>query len=215
MSESVARQVLATRDGATLGGEERAVTVILTDHEGYATVSEVLTPPEIVRMLNAYFGEMGRLVEEHEGCTVGYLGDGILAVFSAPLTVERHAELAVRCAEAMRARLVELNREWEQSGFARMWQAKGVSTLRMRVGVHSGSVVAGNIGSASRVTYTMIGDTVNVAARLEQLNKETRTEILFSAQTFALLPAELQARARACGTRHVKGRVQDVAVYTV
>jgi adenylate cyclase len=116
----------------------------------------------------------------------------------------------------MQARLAELNRAWEASGEAAAWQAtRPADRSAVRIGVHTGRVVAGNIGGATRMKYAVLGDAVNVAARLEQLNKELGTTLLFSAATHAQLPAALAARAVALGEHRLKGRDQPEALFTI
>ena len=214
VSEDVARKILSSREAAALGGEERIVTVMLTDIRNYSTISERLPPADVVRVLNSYMGAMGELIDAHGGCVIEYLGDAILCVFGAPGELPDHAAEATRCGIEMVARLVELNREWEASGLAKLWQAQGVATLGARMGIHTGRVVAGNVGSKSRVKYAVVGDAVNVSARIEALNKETGTDILVTADTYERLPEGLQARAIEKGAHQVKGRAQPVLVYT-
>jgi class 3 adenylate cyclase len=214
VSEDVARRILSSKEAAALGGEERIVTVMLTDIRNYSTISERLPPADVVRMLNSYMGAMGELIDAHEGCVIEYLGDAILCVFGAPGDLPEHATAATRCGIAMVARLAELNREWEASGLAKLWQEQGVPSLGTRMGIHTGRVVAGNVGSASRVKYAVVGDAVNVSARIEGLNKDTGTDMLVTFDTYDLLPEDLKSRAIPKGAHNVKGRAQDVQVYT-
>jgi adenylate cyclase len=131
-----------------------------------------------------------------------FVGDGILAVFGAPLPDERHAWRAVRAAIAMQAALEGLNRAWA---------ARGTPTLRMGIGVHSGPVFAGNVGGEGRLKYTVVGDTVNVTARLEGLNKELGTTILLTEETRRAVGAGVDARYH--GEVPVKGRARPLRVY--
>lgn len=213
VSEEVARRVLASPDADRLGGEDREVTVLFIDVHRSSALGEVLAPSEIVEMLETYLNEMTALVEEHGGCVIEMLGDAILAVFNAPGALEDHAAQAVRCGIAMTERLEALNDAWEESGLAQRWKERGVDRLRARVGVHTGQVVAGNTGGETRMKYAVIGDTVNVAARIEALNEKLDTGMLASAATCAALPAELAARARPCGEHAVKGRGGAVVVF--
>ena len=215
VSEEVARAVLASPEAGGLGGDLREVTVLFGDLRGYSTIAEHLPPTEVIAIVNRYLDVMGTLVDDHAGCVLELLGDGILAVFGAPVRADDHAARAVACAEAMQARLASLNREWEATGQARAWQARGLATLGMRIGVHSGRVVAGNIGGATRMKYAVLGDTVNVASRIEALNKELATTLLFSDAVRARLPADVQARAEPRGEHLLKGRGQPVTVFTL
>lgn len=219
VSEEVARSLLTDRSHLQLGGEVREVTVLFTDLRGYSTISERLSPGEVVDLLNRYLGEMNDVIDAHHGVIIEFLGDAILAVFNAPGPLADHAAWAVRCAEAMAQRLEALNATWEAAGLAHRWQQAGLDRLRQRIGVHCGPVVAGNLGSHKRAKYAVIGDTVNVAARLEQANKEIGVEgttaLLFSGAVRAALPPELQARCLRRGDLSVKGRAQVVEAWTL
>ncbi len=215
VSEEVARKVLSSSDAAALGGEERQVTVLLTDLANYSTLAEFLPPVAVVQTLNAYMTAMGELIDQHGGCVIEYQGDAILCVFGAPGELPGHAQAAVECASAMVQRLHALNAEWQASGLAELWQARGISRIGARVGIHTGRVVAGNVGSASRVKYAVVGDAVNVAARVEALNKETGTELLFTQATWQALDASLQLRSAFHGEHAVKGRATPVRVWTL
>ena len=215
VSEDVARAVLASPDGAQLGGELREVTVLFSDLRGYSTIVEHLAPAGVIAIVNRYLDTMATLIDEHGGCVLELLGDGILAVFGAPVARTDHAAQALACAAAMQARLAELNAEWDASGAADAWRDRGLASLGMRIGVHTGRVVAGNIGGATRMKYAVLGDAVNVAARVEQLNKELATTILFTAATHAQLPPDVAARAEPRGEHALKGRAQPVVVFTL
>ncbi len=200
VAPEVARRLLAEHR-TELGGEERLVTVLFADLRGYSTISERLAPREVVALLNAWLGEMQEAIDAAGGTVIEFLGDAILTVFGAPAPTSDHAERAVRCALEMRRRLVELDRRLEVP-------------LEHRIGVHTGLAVAGNIGSATRTKYTVIGDAVNVAARLEHLNNELGTDILVSGATLALVPPGAFAVVDH-GDVPVKGRVEPVRVYSL
>ena len=138
----------------------------------------------------------------HRGMISAFLGDGILATFGAPLPDPEHAWHAAHAAVAMQAALAELNRGWA---------AADLPTLRMGIGIHTGVVFAGNVGGAQRMTYTVIGDPVNVTARLESLNKDFGTAILLTEETQVRLGARVETRY--CGESLVKGRAQPLRVY--
>ncbi len=219
VSREVAASLLSDRSHLRLGGEERVVSVLFTDLRGYSTISESLEPAEVVDLLNRYLGAMNEVIDAHHGVIIEFLGDAILAVFGAPNDLDDHPTWAIRCAEAMATRLQELNGEWQRAGLASRWQQVGLSSLRQRVGIHQGPVIAGNLGSKTRAKYAVIGDTVNVAARLEQLNKEVgrddESALLFSDAVYAALPASLQARAVRRGEFPVKGRQGSVGAWTL
>jgi len=213
VSPDIARRVLQDRSAALLGGEERDVTVVFSDIEGYSTMTELVSPQEVLGMLNTYLGAMNEIIDHHSGCIIEFLGDAILAVFNAPNDVDRHADVGVRCAMQMRARLEEINLEWQKLPIAHVWQQAGKTSLKARIGIHSGKVVAGNIGSRTRMKYGLIGDVVNVAARIESLNKKLSTTLLASADTVALVSDELRALGRDQGSHDVKGRAHGVQVF--
>ncbi len=213
VSPDIARRVLQDRSAALLGGEERDVTVVFSDIEGYSTMSELISPQEVLSMLNTYLGAMNEVIDQHDGCILEFLGDAILTVFNAPNDVEGHAERGVRCALAMRERLSVLNKEWYDLPVAHAWRAAGKEELRARIGIHTGRAVAGNLGSRTRMKYGVIGDVVNVAARIEALNKKVKTTVLISADTMHQLGPELAARGKDVGAHEVKGRAGAVQVF--
>ena len=213
VSEDVARELLQHRDSAAPGAEEREVTIMFSDLSSYSTICEHLPPAQLLDMLNQYLSAMNVLIDAHHGCVIEFLGDAILAVFGAPYARDDHPQQALRCALAMRERLVQLNGEWQASGLAQCWTQSGIAHLKARIGVHTGRVVAGSMGGETRMKYAVIGDAVNVASRLETLNKELGTDLLISAQVYHRLPAELARGMRECGAFRVKGREQEVSVY--
>jgi len=215
MSEDVAKKLLAERGDSAVNGEERVVTVLFSDLRGYSTLSEEMAPTEVLALMNQYLEAMSPAIIEHGGCVIEYLGDGILAVFGAPDDVPEHATQAVLCAIAMRERLLELNAEWDVAGRSSHWKARGIERLTSRVGIHTGRVVAGSLGSHVRMKYAILGDTVNLAARLEGLNSTLGTDVLVSDEVLRRLPAELAEGFVARGEHIVKGRAQAVRVHSV
>ncbi len=194
----------------TLGGESREITVLFCDIASYSTLSESLPPDEVLSLLNAFFTEMEEVIGDGHGAVLSYLGDGLMAAFGAPRDLPNHCEQAVRCCLAMKSRLADLNERWRTSGAMERWGLKGVTA---RWGVHTGHVVAGNLGSQRRMAYSIIGDAVNVAARLEALNKTIGSWLLISGATWSRLPADLQVQLPSLGVHTVKGRRQTVTVY--
>lgn len=215
MGKDIAETLLQHADLVRLGGEERVVTVLFSDIQGYSRISENLPPAQVVDMLNRYLGVMTDIIDSHRGCVLEFLGDAILAIFGAPYYYPDHPAVAVRCAVEMRDRLVELNDEWTRGGLARYWTEKGIESLRARIGIHTGKVIAGNLGSHTRMKYTVIGETVNVAHRLELLNKELGTDIVISAEVRGQLPDDLGSRFGDRGERSMKGHEQMVRVYSI
>jgi adenylate cyclase len=213
LSSKIATEVLSQRSGITLGGEERVVTVLFSDLRGYTSISEQMSATQVVAMLNQYLGAMNEIIDQHRGCVIEFVGDAIFAVFGAPHYMADHAEQAMRCAIEMRLRLKELNAAWLESGMARSWQESGVTEISLRIGVHTGQVVAGNLGSQTRMKYSVIGDTVNVASRLEALNKVLGSEILISRDVYIQLPRDLMDGVTDRGSHKVKGRENPIKVY--
>ncbi len=202
MTATVMEHLLAGK--VALGGESLRVTVLFTDIRSFTTISERMDPQQLVALLNEYFTEMVGIVMQEDGVVDKYIGDAIMAVFGAPVPKPVDAVNAVRSAVRMRGALANLNRRLE---------ARGAPTLRTGIGIHTGDVVAGNIGSEKRMEYTVIGDAVNVAARLETSTKDLGANILISDDTFELTKGIVDARR--IGEITVKGRQQPVLMYEV
>jgi adenylate cyclase len=215
VSDDLARAVLADEQLPRLGGVERLATVLFADLSHYTRVSEQFSPTEIVALANEYLGAMTAVVEKHGGCVLEFSGDGLMAVFGVPVALEEHADRALRCALLMQQRMTQLNGAWEARGLAERWQKAGVDQITLRVGIHTGPVVAGHIGGASRMKYCVMGDTVNVAARLEEMNKELGTRIAISAQVKQRASAEAAEGFVDCDLRALRGRLVGVHVFAV
>ncbi len=199
----VVSRLIAEPELMQLGGEAREVTLLFTDLAGFTTLSEQLSAEQTVELLGLYFGAMAPLVHASGGTIDKYIGDALMAFWGAPLPDTNHAEHAVRAAIAMQQAMPAL---------CQALQRRGLPPIAMRIGVHSGRVVVGNVGSAERFSYTAIGDAVNLAARLEGANKAFGTGILLSQATAALLPRNIGLRA--LDEVIVKGKSAPVRVYT-
>ena len=215
VSEVVAAELLDGDAEVTLGGEERIVSILFSDLRNYSGMSENLPPAMLVKFLNHYFGEMSDIIEAHDGCVIEFLGDGILAVFGAPKHMDNHAEQSVRCAIAMCRRLTVLQGEWRKEVMSGYLRAEDYARLGMRIGVHSGPVVAGNLGSPTRMKYAVIGDAVNIAARLETMNKVLGTDLLISGDTYNQLPNSLSCLLHAEGSQVIQGRENSVLAFSL
>ena len=180
------------------------MTVLFSDVRGFTTLSEHSTPEEVVHQLNEYFTRMVQVVFEHRGTLDKFVGDMVMALYGAPLDDEDHAEHAVQTALAMSVALNELNQEWQRQGRA---------ALDIGIGINTGDMVAGNIGSDTIMSYTVIGDAVNLGARLESLNKDYGTQIIISEATRARLKGRYAIRS--LGEVVVKGKSQPVAIFEV
>ena len=203
MTAQVAEQVLAAGE-SVLGGQSQMATILFSDIKGFTAIAERLGPQQTVSMLNAYFTEMVEIVFEHHGILDKYIGDAIMAVFGTPFASAQDADNAVKVAIRMQRALAEFNRRQA---------AAGKPGFEVRIGVNSGDVVAGNIGSARRMDYTVIGDGVNVAARLESANKYLGTGILISGSTRAQLRDDY--RLREIDLLRVSGKLEPVPVFEV
>jgi adenylate cyclase len=182
--ENVVDEVLASAGGELrLGGVQREGTVMFTDLRGFTSFAETLTPDRVIEVLNRYLSEMSDAILDHGGTLVAYMGDGIMAVFGAPIVQADHADRALSTAREMLAvRLPRFN-AWLRE------QELG-SGFRMGIGLNSGRVMSGNVGSERRVEYTAVGDTTNVAARIEQLTKGTPHQLMLSGATKEALTAQ-------------------------
>ena len=209
------RRILALGEEARLGGEVRDVTILFSDLRGYSTLIEKLTPEMVITFMNLYFQAMQDVISEYGGVLLELQGDGILAVFGAPDTLPDHATAATHCAIAMREQLEPLNMRLQQTYYAGMGGFDGRLELFHRIGIHTGRVVAGNIGGQSYMKYGVVGDVVNVAARLEQLHKQYDTSLLVSSEVYGSLPIELRSDAEDRGTIRLKGREQPQHVYSL
>jgi adenylate cyclase len=204
VAKNVYDQLLADPSRARLGGTRRHMTVLFSDMRGFTALTEKGRPEDIVSQLNEYFTRMVRVLFEHHGTLDKFVGDMVMALFGAPLDDEDHAEHAVQAALAMVRALDVLNAEWASFGQPR---------LDIGIGINTGEMVAGNIGSDTIMSYTVIGDAVNLGARLESLNKDYGTRIIISESTRALLKGQYDVRP--LGSVTVKGKSRAVAIFEV
>ncbi|HMD67674.1 MAG TPA: adenylate/guanylate cyclase domain-containing protein, partial [Chitinivibrionales bacterium] len=175
-----------------LGGDEGIRTAFFTDIQGFSTISEKLgSPSRLVELLNEYLTEMTDILLRHYGTLDKYEGDAILAFFGAPMPMDDHAKQACLTALDMQARLADLRKKWAAE--EDKWPAI-VHGMRMRVGINSGPIVTGNMGSRTRLNYTMMGDTVNLAARLESAAKQYGVFIMISNFTYEMVKNDFEVR---------------------
>ena len=196
-------------------GDNIWVSISFTDISSYSTIIEHMSPETAVKLLNEYFSAMHDVIEKHNGQIINYIGDSVMVVFGAPIKLDDHELLSVRCAVEMKERLNALNQKWDENEFSRYWKNHGIESITARTGIHTGSVIAGNIGSDRMLQYSTIGDTVNVASRLEQRNKEFSTEILFSHEIYTSLTKDLYNRAKYQGKISLKGRDTKTRAYSI
>ena len=202
LSHAVIEQLLANPEKLKLGGERRTISILFSDLEGFTSISESLEPEILTAMLNDYLTAMTEIITEEGGTVDKYEGDAIIAFWNAPVAMPDHAERAMRAALRCQARLAEM----------RPGLKKRVGRdLRMRIGLNTGPAIVGNMGSHTRFNYTMIGDAVNLAARLEGANKEFGTYTLVSAASCAEARGHFQVRE--LGRIIVAGKNEPVSVY--
>ncbi len=200
----VTRQVAEhlMKGNQTLGGELVPVTVLFSDIRSFTSISETMEPRALLDFLNEYFTGMVESVMQHHGVVDKFIGDAIMAVFGAPVPDPGDPLHAVNAALEMRTRLGKINESFK---------ARGLPEIRAGIGLHSGQVVAGNMGHAERMEYTVIGDAVNLASRLEGMTKELKCDIILSEDLFKQVEAEVNAEP--LHVIKVKGRDQEVMVY--
>jgi class 3 adenylate cyclase len=174
VSQQVRDEILSGR--LTLRGELKEVTVMFADLRDFTRLAESMSPREVVTIINMYFEAMSAAITDHHGLVLQFIGDEIEAVFGAPIALEKHQQRAIDTALEMRKRLSRVNL---------MLIRQGYPPLRHGIGLHAGKVVAANIGSPQRLSYALVGETVNVASRIQDLNKEFGTDILFSDAVYA------------------------------
>ncbi|TRZ91014.1 MAG: adenylate/guanylate cyclase domain-containing protein [Rhodocyclaceae bacterium] len=208
VSPQVVTALLASPELPELGGQTRQISVLFSDIRNFTTFSERLSAKEVVELLNTYL-ERACAVLLAEGASIDkFIGDAIMAEFGAPLAQIDHASRALRAAVALRAVAVEF-RVWVKQRFA----GRDLPEFDIGIGVHSGEAVVGNIGASVRMEYTAIGDTVNIASRLEGKTKETGAHILASRDTVSMFGGELKTGALYCLT--VKGRAEPVEAFEI
>jgi adenylate cyclase len=205
---AVVSEVLSrTDDDLRLGGMRRETTVLFSDLRGFTSFSEALPPDTVIEVLNRYLGEMSDAIMDHGGTLVAFMGDGIMAVFGAPLEQPDHADRAVAAArEMLGARLSSFNAWMEEAGMDRGFD--------MGIGLNTGMVMSGQVGSERRVEYTAIGDTTNTAARLEGMTKGTGHQIFIADSTRQALRREVPD-LELVGEHEVRGRAHAVTVWTL
>ena len=190
--------------GVSTSGETREVTVLFADIVEFTAMSESVAPETLVRVLNGYFEAASIAVTNHGGHVAKFLGDGIMAIFGAPETDAWQSLDAVIAALSMREAVRKYNEELGR---------QGLPSLDVRMGIHKGTVVAGVVGSAENLEYTVIGDVVNTAARIENLTRKHEVDILISADVRSALDGRFQVRELA--PEHVKGKAEPIVTFAV
>jgi adenylate cyclase len=185
MSDEVVSKLLAAPDALSFGGEKVCLSIMMTDLRGFTQMCETVPPEEVVRTLNHYFGTMTEVIQKYGGVIDDFIGDAILVIFGEPVRFDDHAARSVACALEMQLAMASVN-EWAA--------ARGLPSLEMGIGINTGDAVVGNIGSEKRAKHSVIGRTVNIAARVESYT--TGGQILVSQATFDAIRAPLRVERR-------------------
>ncbi|HLC29905.1 MAG TPA: GAF domain-containing protein [Dehalococcoidia bacterium] len=204
VSPEVAAEVLTQKDPAALEGTRKQVSVLFSDIRGFTSLSECSTAEDVMQLLNQYFSRMASIVFKYGGTLDKYIGDAIMAVFGAPHAHEDDPMRAVQCAIEMRRTLWDFNQERV---------ARGLSQIEIGVGICTGEVVSGNVGSDERMDYTVIGDAVNVASRLEGMTKLSDCKILFNQAVYEAVKERVQCEL--LGPMILRGRTKPVQAYGI
>lgn len=198
------KKMLASGGVAHVGGESKTVTFLFSDIHNFTALSESMSPSELMKYLSEYFDAMTRTVLENQGVLDKYIGDGIMAFWGAPVEDSEHAVHACKCALAMLETLADLNAAWH---------AIGKPELTIRIGINTGEAVVGNVGSEDRLNYTAMGDSVNIASRLEELNKLYGTTIIINQTTYQLVKEYFASRFLDSIT--VRGKAINIKAYEI
>lgn len=202
LSDEIVRDLLDTPDGLSLGGRKQDISIIFSDIRGFTAMSERMGVEDAVTMLNHYFSVMVDVIHKYRGTVIEFLGDGILAIFGAPVAYEHHPDSAVACGLEMLLAMDEVN-EWNT--------ANRYPLMEIGMGVNSGETIVGNIGSPKSMKYNVIGTNVNLASRIESFS--TGNQILISEQTYRLVKAEL--RVAQTLEVSVKGLREPITAYQI
>lgn len=205
LSPHVMDDILNNPASLKLGGQKQTLSVLFSDIRGFTTMSEQLKAEEIVALLNEYLTEMVKVVFKHDGTLDKFMGDAVMAFWGAPIPQNDHAVKAVSCARDMIIELRKLQAKWLAEG--------KTATINIGIGVNTGEMVVGNMGSYERMDYTVIGDNVNLGARLEGLNKDYGTQIIISEFTYAIVKDTFKTNYLA--EVKVKGKAKTVKIYAV
>ncbi len=202
LAPAIVEQILSNPSQLRLGGAEYEVTILFTDLAGFTTISESLSPTELRTLLTTYFQEMMEILTGEHATLDKFIGDAIMVYFGCPVIEPGHPAQACRAAVAMQWRLQQLNL---------VWRRQGLQELRMRVGINTGFVIAGNMGTEKIFNYTILGDSVNLASRLEGVNKEYGTSTIISQYTYERVRDEVAVRE--LDSIRVKGKARPVSIY--
>jgi adenylate cyclase len=202
VSKDVVDELLKNPNMIALGGARKEITIFFSDVRGFTTLSESLSPEELVKFLNEYLSTMTDLIIEYKGTIDKYMGDAIMAFWGAPVALEDHAYYACVASLAQMNKLKELQKSWIE---------RNLSSIDIGIGLNSGHAVVGNMGSSHQMNYTVMGDTINLGSRLEGSNKTYGTNIIISEYTYEKVKDRVYARE--LDLVQVKGKTQPVRIY--
>ena len=204
MSEDVMKRVIQNIDNLGLGGKKSVVTVLFSDIRGFTSMSEKMSAQEVSQLLNEYFSAMEPVVTKYNGIINKFIGDAIMAVFGEPIQDENHPLNAVKCGYEM----LQIVRKLDEK-----WLKENKPVIQIGIGINTGEVFVGNIGSEKRMEYTVIGDTVNLASRLESYNKTYKTQMLVSASTYEASKDNVVANK--ISDVEIRGKVDKMDIYEI
>lgn len=204
VSPNLVKDIMKDPSSLMLGGQKKEITILFSDIRGFTTLSEKMNPEELVELLNEYLSEMTEIVLKNKGLVDKFIGDAIMAFWNAPLEEKDHEILACKTAVEMKEKLEELNKKWHK---------KGLPKLNIGIGIHTGKVIVGNMGSEKRFDYTAIGDDVNLCSRLEGLTKYYGVNIIISEDTKNKIKDEFKLRE--LDEVKVKGKDNSMKIYEI
>ncbi len=204
VTHQVVNEILSSPEGLALGGKRKECTILFSDVRGFTSMSEKMQPEDVVHILNEYMTRMVDLVFKYEGTLDKFIGDAIMAIWGAPISHSDDTKRAVMCAIEMMEKLKLLQEKWK---------SEGKSPFDIGVGINVGEVVVGNIGHPERMEYTVIGDNVNLASRLESLNKEFKAHIIISQKVYDRVVDLIEVRP--LEPVQVKGKIEKIMIYEV
>ena len=206
LTREVSEEILNGR--VNLSGDHFTATIMFADIRNFTAMSEKMTPEEVLYFLNSYLERMIDVIVENFGIIDKFIGDGILAVFGAPIRSEQHADFALQAALAMQKKLFLLNQEREE---------QNLPEIKIGIGLHSGEIIAGNIGNSRKMEYTVIGDTVNVASRIESLTKKYKKSLLMSEDVYRNLSQDIiqSTKIKSLSAEEIRGKEKKVPLYYV
>ena len=175
ISKDITNKILKNKAGAELGGKRSEITVMFADIRGFTSLSESHKAEEVSQLLNEYFTELEPIITKYNGVINKFIGDAVLVVFGDPTQDKLHAKNAVKCAYELRKKVKQIKQRWLEEGKPK---------IDIGIGINTGEAFIGNVGTKNRFEYTVIGDTVNIASRIEDYNKIYKTHILISENTY-------------------------------